>query len=166
MAESPERSRRRGLRIDNPVETAIGFVVIAVASLFAWYASQHGGAKVGALSYPLIASFSSASGVSPGTDVRIAGVKVGAVSEVALDPKTYRANTTLMIDAGVEVPEDSIAKIDAEGLLGGSFIAIAPGASFDMLPPGDQFEHTQGAISLGSLIAQAIGASGASKEDE
>ncbi|MBX2855263.1 MAG: outer membrane lipid asymmetry maintenance protein MlaD [Rhodobacteraceae bacterium] len=166
MAENVEKSKKSGLRLDNPVETAIGFVVIAAAGMFAWYASQHGGGQVGSLNYPLVASFSSATGVSPGTDVRIAGVKVGAVSEVELDPKTYRANTTMLINAGVEVPEDSIAKIDSEGLLGGSFIAIAPGAAFDMLPPGDQFEHTQGAISLGNLIAQAVGASGASKDDE
>ena len=165
MAESAEKSKKRGLRLDNPVETAIGFVVIAVAGMFAWYASQHGGGQVGSLNYPLIASFSSATGVSPGTDVRIAGVKVGAVSEVELDPKTYRAKTTMLINADVEVPEDSIAKIDAEGLLGGSFIAIAPGASFDPLPPEGEFEHTQGAVSLGSLIAQAIGASGNSKDE-
>lgn len=153
------------MKIENPVETLLGAVVIAVAVGFAIFAGQGRGLPAAAGSYPVLASFSSVSGVAPGTDVRIAGVKVGSVAEISLDPQSYRAEAVMMIRSDIELPEDTIAKIDAEGLLGGTFIALAPGASFDALEPGDEIENTQGAVSLGGLIAQVLGAMGSSSDN-
>lgn len=148
------------MKIDNPVETFLGAAVIAVAIGFASYAAQSGGASVGPEAYEVVASFSSAGGVAPGSDVRIAGVKVGSVSDVSLDGETFRAVATLAIRAGVELPEDTIALIDADGLLGGSYVSLQPGASFDLLSPGGEIENTQGAISLNGIISRALGAMG------
>lgn len=150
------------MRVESPVETILGFLVISIAIGFAVFASQGTGATSVSGAYPLVASFSSAAGVAPGTDVRIAGVKVGTVSDVSLDGDTYRATTTMMIRDGVEVPEDSIAVIDSEGLLGGTYVGLSPGGSFDVLGPGDEIENTQGSISLNDIIARALGAIGAS----
>ncbi|MEL6980679.1 MAG: MlaD family protein, partial [Pseudomonadota bacterium] len=112
-------------RIENPIETLVGAGVLAAAAAFALFAASSSGATIGE-SYRINAVFDSATGVSVGTDVRIAGVKVGRVAAIELDTQTYRAKTVLALRDGVELPIDSLAKIDSEGLLGGSFIALEP----------------------------------------
>lgn len=151
-------------KIENPVEVLIGAIVIAVAAGFAFYANQQTGGGAPSGSYNLVASFSSASGLAPGTDVRVAGVKVGSVAGLELDPKTYQARVTLSIRDGVELPDDSLAKVDSESLLGGTFIALEPGAGIDMLEAGDEFEFTQGAITLSGLIARVLTGGGGGDE--
>lgn len=151
------------MRIENPVETVLGAIVIAVAVGFAGFAAQGSFNAAAPQSTAYTASFSSIGSIAPGTDVRIAGVKVGAVSSVELDPETFRATVTMAINSGVDLPEDTLVAIDADGLLGGQYVALAPGASFDLLEPGDAIENTQPAISLNALIAQVL-ASTSSKD--
>lgn len=150
------------MKIESPVETLLGAVVIATALGFAYYASQHAGAAVGGDSYDVSASFGRIGGIASGTDVRIAGVKVGSVSNVSLDPETYRATVTMAIRSDVEIPEDTIVAIDADGLLGGAYVALAPGASFDAIGPGGELENTQSSKSINDIIAQALDAMGRS----
>ena len=106
----------------NPTEVAVGGIVLAVAIGFAVYASQATGLSKGGADYPLTASFRSIEGINVGTDVRLAGVKIGTVTEVGLNAETFRADTTLNIRDGVEIPDDSAAVIASEGLLGGNFV--------------------------------------------
>ena len=80
---------------ENKSEIIAGGVVVAVALGFAVYAANLTGASAAGDSYELGASFRSADGVTVGTDVRLAGVKVGRVTAMALDPETYRASTTI-----------------------------------------------------------------------
>ncbi len=54
----------------------------------------------GSGSYELKASFRSVEGVTVGTDVRLAGVKVGTVTSLALNSKTYFADATLSVREG------------------------------------------------------------------
>ncbi|MEM6667761.1 MAG: outer membrane lipid asymmetry maintenance protein MlaD [Pseudomonadota bacterium] len=144
-------------KLEQPVETLIGAAVLAVAVGFGIYAADSSGnANIGQGSYELKASFSSASGISAGTDVRIAGVKVGSVSDVALDPQSYRAMTTLRIRDDVELDDGASAKIDTEGLLGGAFVSIEPGAGLDPLESGDEILITQGSISLGDILGKVF----------
>lgn len=147
--------------MQNPLETLVGAGVIAVAVGFGVYAAQvnefTGGAGDG---YEVAALFRAANGLASGTDVRIAGVKVGVVSEVTLDPDTYRAKALFAIDEGVEIPEDSLVRIDSEGLLGGTFVALEPGASFIMLENGDEITFTQGSYSLFDLLIRFAGGGG------
>ncbi len=112
---------------------------------------------VGGPGYELVAKFRKAEGVDVGGDVRIAGIKVGSISAMTLDTKTYFATVTFVIDNGVAVPEDSLAKITSSSLLGDSFIAIDPGASDLMLEPGEELTFTQSSISVGDLIGKFIG---------
>lgn len=141
----------------NAAETLIGAAVLAVAGGFIVYAAQSvdlGG--VGAGYYEVKAGFRKASGVTTGADVRVAGVKVGAVSGLELDQKTYRAIASLSIRDGVRIPEDSVAMITSDGILGGAYVAIDPGASDFFVENGAEIEHTQGSVDLIELLSKAV----------
>lgn len=133
-------------------ETLIGAAVVAVAAGFVLYAAQVSGRQVGGSAYALTASFRSAEGITVGTDVRLAGIKVGTVSEMALDPETYQARLRFTVRRDLEIPEDSDVKIASEGLLGGSYLEITPGASEFMLPDGGEVLNTQSSIDLLNLL--------------
>lgn len=142
---------------ENTTEVLVGGVVLAAAVAFGIYAAQAAGLSSGGDSYPLHASFRSLEGVSVGTDVRLAGVKVGTVSGVALNPETFRADTTVDVAKAIEIPDDSAIVISSEGLLGGNFVEIVPGGSPFYFEAGDQITDTQGAVSLISLLLKFVG---------
>ncbi|HET7408736.1 MAG TPA: outer membrane lipid asymmetry maintenance protein MlaD, partial [Paracoccaceae bacterium] len=133
----------------------IGAVVLAVAGGFLVYAANTADMGVGG-GYPLAAEFRAAEGLAAGSDVRLSGVKIGSVTSIGLNPQNYFAAVGMSIDEMYKVPEDSIAKIVSDGLLGGNYVAIDPGASEFMLEPGAAFMHTQGSINLLDLVAKAI----------
>ena len=76
-----------------------------------------------------------------------------------LNPVTYRAETTLAIADGVEIPDDSAISIESEGLLGGNFVNISPGGSEFYFASGDEVEDTQSAVSLITLLLRFVGGS-------
>ncbi|MBA3325863.1 MAG: outer membrane lipid asymmetry maintenance protein MlaD [Rhodobacteraceae bacterium] len=133
-------------------ETAIGAAVIAAAIGFVVYASQVSGRQATGDSYALTAEFRSVEGISVGTDVRLAGIRVGSVTALDLDPSSYQAKATFTVAGALEIPEDSDVKIASEGLLGGSFLEITPGASEFMLAEGDAVVNTQSSVSLLNLL--------------
>lgn len=137
-------------------ETIVGAVVIAIAAAFLAYAYGVSGKGIGRDQYRVAAVFGRVDGVTVGSEVRIAGVKVGAVSANSLDPSTYEANVEFAIDGNVGIPEDSVAKVVSDGLLGGAHIAIEPGASEEMLRAGDKITITQGSVDLLGLAVQAF----------
>jgi len=142
---------------ENRTEAIVGAAVLVVAAAFGVTLSGAAGGGGGtAGSYPLEASFRSVEGVSVGTDVRLAGVKIGSVTGIELDAETFRAETTFAIDPGVEIPEDSAVIISSEGLLGGNFVEVQPGGSLMALPPGASFTDTQGSVSLITLLLRAF----------
>lgn len=138
------------------VETLIGAAVIAIAAVFLGYAyvSTESGAAVGG--YTLIAEFDNIEGVNTGTDVRLAGIKIGTVSNQSLNVESYQAVVTMSLDPKVQLSDDSTAKVTSEGLLGGKFIALEPGGSETKLKDGDRMSYTQGSIDLWSLISKAM----------
>lgn len=140
---------------NNITETLVGAVVLLVSGGFLAYAAQN--ADLGSSgSYPLQAKFFTADGVAPGIDVRMSGVKIGNVSDLTLDKKTFEAVVSLAVNTGIEVPSDSSAKIASDGLLGGSFIAIEPGGSEYALEAGEEIERTQSSVSLIDLLGKAV----------
>ena len=145
----------------NKAEVVVGGAVLAAAIAFAVFAAQKTGfgSATGA-GYALTASFRSLVGVNVGTDVRLAGVKVGAVTDIRLNPETFRADTTLSVQEGIQIPEDSAVVISSEGLLGGNFVEIMPGGSPFNLAAGAEIEDTQGAVSLISLLLKYVGSGG------
>ncbi|NCT13247.1 MAG: outer membrane lipid asymmetry maintenance protein MlaD, partial [Rhodobacterales bacterium] len=134
-------------------------VVLLVAGGFLAYAAQATGIGRSTAGYDVTASFRSAEGVSPGTDIRLAGVKIGTVTGLRLNPETYRADAVFTFQDGVSVPDDSSAVVASEGLLGGTYIEIMPGGSFDALIPGAEIIDTQGSVSLLQLLLQYVGGS-------
>ena len=137
-------------------EVLVGGAVLAVAIGFMVYAGQVTGFSGGQPEYDLSASFRSADGVSVGTDVRLAGVKVGRVTDIALDPQTFRASTRFSVREGIDVPDDSAVAISSEGLLGGNYVEILPGGSPFFLEPGSEIEFTQSSVSLVSLLMKFV----------
>lgn len=137
-------------------ESIIGLAVLVVAAVFLTYAYQQSGRALTARTYALNAVFGRVDGVTPGSEVRISGVKVGAVSDSGLDPATFEARVKLSVARGVEVPEDSVAKVVSDGILGGAHISIEPGASDIMLTEGDTITITQGSVDLLGLAMQAF----------
>ena len=145
---------------ENKLEVIIGAVVIAVALGFVVFLYQSTGLSVSnSKHYELKADFRSADGIHVGTDVRLAGVKVGTVSDLSLNVDTYRAEAELAIENEVDIPEDSALTVSSEGLLGGNFIEIIPGASYEYMQPGDEFLDTQGSVSLISLLLKFVSGS-------
>ena len=144
----------------NVTEVLVGGAVLACAVAFGVYASQSTGLSQGGTGYELGASFRSLEGVGVGTDVRLAGVKIGTVTDVSLNPDTYRADTTFSISDGILVPDDSAIVISSEGLLGGNFVEVMPGGSPFYFEAGDTVEDTQGAVSLISLLVKFVAGDG------
>lgn len=144
---------------ENTTEVIVGAGVLAAAVGFVIYASQVSGFTGATTTYPLEASFRSLEGVSVGTDVRLAGVRVGTVAAVDLNPETYRADTTVSVQQGIEIPDDSAIVISSEGLLGGNFVEIVPGGSPFYFEAGDTITDTQGAVSLVSLLLKFVSGS-------
>jgi phospholipid/cholesterol/gamma-HCH transport system substrate-binding protein len=133
-------------------ETVIGAVVLATAIGFVVYAGQSRGVQLAGGSYPLTAKFRSADGIGVGTDVRVAGIKVGSVSGLELDRASFEAKATFTVQGDLQLPEDSDVKISSESLLGGNFVEITPGASEVVLAAGDEIVNTQGSVSLLNLL--------------
>lgn len=144
----------------NKTEVLVGGAVLAVAVGFLFFAAQITGFSSGSGSYPLTASFRSLEGVNVGTDVRLAGVKIGSVKSVSLNVTTYRADTIIAVNDGIEIPDDSAITIASEGLLGGNFVEIVPGGSPFMYDPSSEIEDTQSAVSLVSLLLKFVSGSG------
>lgn len=138
-------------------EVLLGAVVMVVAVVFVVFALRSTGTVLApAGGYPLHASFRSAEGVRMGTEVRLAGVRIGTVTTVSLDPQSFRAMLTIAIDPAIQLPTDSSIQVASEGLLGGTFIEILPGGALENLGSGDAFEDTQSAVSLVTLLLRAF----------
>ncbi|MEX0318568.1 MULTISPECIES: outer membrane lipid asymmetry maintenance protein MlaD [unclassified Ruegeria] len=145
-------------------EVLVGGAVLAFAVAFGVYASQSTGLSQTGTGYQLGASFRSLEGVTVGTDVRLAGVKIGTVTGVTLNPESYRADTTFSVADGIQIPDDSAVVISSEGLLGGNFVEVMPGGSPFFFEAGDEVEDTQGAVSLISLLVKFVAGDGSSSE--
>lgn len=142
---------------ESRAEILTGAAVLALAIGFVAYAAQGTGLLRAPDSYPLTASFRSIEGITTGSDVRLAGVKVGTVTDLKLNPATFFADARISMRKDVLLPVDSTILVSSEGLLGGNFIEILPGGALENLEPGDEIEDTQGAVSLITLLLKFVG---------
>lgn len=139
-------------------EIAAGAAVLALAAGFALYAANGAGLMAGqGETYPLTASFRAVDGISAGSDVRLAGLKVGTITALTLNPQTFFADAVIEVRKDILLPVDSAILISSEGLLGGNFVEILPGGALENLGPGDEIEDTQGSVSLVSLLMKFVG---------
>ena len=126
--------------------------VLVLEIVFAVVGFQRGVFGASDESFVLNASFRSLEGVTVGTDVRLAGVTVGKVSAISLNPDSFRADMQITLDAGLELPDDTAIIIASEGLLGGNFVELQPGGSPFNYASGDMIVDTQGSVSLLNLL--------------
>ncbi|MBI1361660.1 MAG: outer membrane lipid asymmetry maintenance protein MlaD [Alphaproteobacteria bacterium] len=149
-------------------ETLVGVLVVAVAGAFLFFSlQQRSSAASLADSYALSAKFNRIDGVSTGTDVRVAGVKVGSVTSIKLDPKSYKAVVDFSVKKGVEIPDDTTAQVISDGLLGGSYIGLLIGGSSEFLPDDGtgMVEYTRGSVDLLTVLSEFASSAGKSNSD-
>lgn len=113
--------------------------------------------------YSVTANFTDIGGLKVRAPVTVAGVKIGEVTRIELQPSQLNAKVTMMIRPDKKIPyEDSSARILTEGLLGSNYISIVPGfedqenKSHPYLRAGDVIAKTQEAIILENLIGQLL----------
>ena len=136
-------------------ETLTGALVLVVAVGFLAYAVAHSGRTTGS-GYPLDARFDHIDGLNVGGDVRIAGVKIGTVTQERIDPKTFEAIVTMTVRDDMQLPKDTGATIASESLLGGKYISLSPGGDETDLKPGQMITITQSSVSLEDLLGKFI----------
>jgi phospholipid/cholesterol/gamma-HCH transport system substrate-binding protein len=146
------------------LETWVGFGVVLVALTFGFFAYRTADVHFNQAGYRLYASFSKIDGLVRGAEVKVSGIKVGTVGDMTLDPKNYQAKVQLLVDQTLQLPTDSAVKIQSDGLLGGSHIQIEPGNEKEMLKADEEFEYTQGSVSLMDLIGHALFSATAEKK--
>ena len=137
----------------NIIETVMGAVVLLVAAgvLFVAY---HSSSRAPVEGYRVTANFENAGGVSPGSDVRVGGIKIGTVTDMQLDAKTFQAVVTMQIKAETKLPDDSSAAIVSDSLLGGKFVSVEPGGSDKNFADGGKIGFTQSSVSLEQMIGK------------
>lgn len=148
----------KGVSQNNWAETIVGAVVVLVAAGFLMLTYMRTGS--GSLSgYEVLARLPKVDGLGVGTDVRISGIKVGSVSDMVLDPKNYLVTVHMHIRDDIKLPTDSSMMITSSGILGSSYLSIAPGGDETNIKPGGYIENTQAANSadLMSLAGRFIG---------
>lgn len=137
------------------LELIVGVFVLTGLAAVAYLALKIGaGNLVGSDTYLVQVRFSNVGGLNPGSNVTIAGVSVGRVEAVRLNPADYSAIIGLRLRKEVRLPADSIASIKTTGLIGDKYLALAPGADSRMLAPGELITETESAVDLESLISR------------
>ncbi len=146
----------RVMQQNNVAETLIGAVVVAVAVAFLAFAYLRTGS--GSLSgYEINAKLAKVDGLAVGTDVRLAGIKIGTVSDLTLDPKTYLVTVHMNIRDDIKLPVDSSILVTQAGFLGGQYLSITPGGDDKMMVAGAFFDNAQGSIDVMGLVGRAVG---------
>ncbi|MEY2956462.1 MAG: outer membrane lipid asymmetry maintenance protein MlaD [Gemmobacter sp.] len=138
-------------------EILAGLAVLIVAAGFGLHLARAAGPAAPAAGYELSAAFRAADGVRVGTEVRIAGVRVGSVTALDLDPATFQAVARLGLPGDLELPTDTAAIVATEGLLGGTYVALVPGGALETLGPGEAITDTQGSVDLVTLLLKVVG---------
>lgn len=142
------------------VEILVGFFVslgvaaVLVLTLRVASLQDVGGADG---SYGVTAKFENVGKLSVGNAVKIAGVTVGRVKSILIDPVDFEAVVAMEIGNGFDnIPDDSDAKILTAGLLGEQYVNLSPGGSEQSLVAGSRIKFTQSALVLENLIGQFL----------
>lgn len=141
----------------NIIETIIGFVVIITSLVFlafAYKSSSPSSNEAGG--YKIIARFQNAEGIIDGSDIMLAGIKIGSVESLNLDTNSFLAILNLRINPHVKLPKDSQASVVTSGFLGNKFISITPGSSDEELANNDQIKYTQSSVNIEALLGKLM----------
>ena len=137
------------------METIVGIFVTLGLICVGYMAVKLGNVHImGDDSYPLIAKFTSASGLKIGNPVNILGIEVGRIEHISMDQANQKAIVQIKIKNGIKVYDDAIAAIKNEGLIGDKYMNIDPGGSGSLLGPGGVITDTQAAVDIIDLVSK------------
>jgi phospholipid/cholesterol/gamma-HCH transport system substrate-binding protein len=137
------------------LELLVGiFVVLGIAAIAYLTVKLGSGSLLGGDTYLVEARFANAGGLNAGSSVLVAGVTVGRVKSIHMDPLDYSAIAVLQIQSALKIPTDSMASIKTSGLIGDKFVALLPGADESYLEPGARITMTESSVDLESLIGK------------
>ena len=147
------------MRANYKVELTSGvFLLLGIAAML-WLATEatNYGLQVGDETYRVNVRFTNVADLKLRSPVKIAGVTVGLVEKVSLDPVTFEAVVVMQIDQRFsDIPTDTSAAILTSGVLGDRYIGLEPGGSMEALVEGDQILITQSAVVLENLISKFL----------
>lgn len=140
------------------IEVMVGlFVLLGMLGLvFLALKAANLGSAGGGDTYAVSARFDNIGGLKVRAPVRTAGVTVGRVTSISLDPKTFQGLVMIEIQRAYQFPKDTSAKILTAGLLGDQYIGLEPGGDEKNLAPGELIRMTQSAVVLENLIGQFL----------
>lgn len=139
------------------IEAAVGIFMIIGIICVGYLSIRLGKMEwTGEKYYPVYARFQSVSGLIAGAHVELAGVHVGRVYSIKLDPKRLVAVVELKIQKGLKLSDDVIAAVKTSGLIGDKYIELVPGNSETLLKPGGLITETESAVDLESLISKYV----------
>lgn len=140
------------------LETIVGVFVLVGILCLAYLSIKLGKMELlGGDNYQVIAEFNSVSGLKEGASVEIAGVEVGRVDRITLDPaKGYLAKVYLQINSATKLSDDTIASVRTRGIIGDKFILLKPGGSDTMLANGGRIRDTESAVDFEQLLSEYI----------
>ncbi len=155
------------MKSSHQIEFTAGlFLLLGIACLiFLAVQATDGGSEIRGGSYELVASFGNVGGLRPRAKVSMAGVTVGQVERIELDPQTLDARVTMKISERYDdIPDDTSAAILTSGILGDQYVGLEPGGSPEPMRDGDQFLITQSAVVLEQLIGRFMMGGGGDEE--
>lgn len=140
------------------LETVVGIFVLIGLICLAYLSIKLGKMEVfGGDFYQVYADFDSVSGLKSGASVEIAGVEVGRVSRIILDPKNGdKARVYLQIKGGIKIQDDVIAGVRTSGIIGDKFIQLKPGGSDQIIAAGGRIRDTESSVDIEELISKYI----------
>lgn len=140
------------------IETLVGLFVLLgmIAVVFLALKAANLASFSAGPTYALTARFDNIGGLKVRAPVKSAGVTVGRVTAIGLDPQTFQGRVTMELTESVRFPTDTSAKILTSGLLGDQYIGLEPGGADKNLAAGDQIRMTQSAVVLENLIGQFL----------
>jgi len=137
------------------VETMVGVFVLIGMICVGYLTIKLGKMEwFGGNNYPIYARFASVSGLNVGTHVVMAGVQIGKVESIGLDPEKQIALVRMKIQNHVVLTDEAIASIKTAGLIGDKYIKLSPGGSDKVLKPGETITETESALDLEELIGK------------
>ncbi|CAN5756380.1 outer membrane lipid asymmetry maintenance protein MlaD [soil metagenome] len=137
------------------LELSVGiFVLLGLAAVVYLTIKLGTGSLIGGDTYLVEARFANAGGLHPGSNVQLAGVTVGRVDAIRINPSDYSAIATFRVYSKLQLPTDSMASIKTTGLIGDKYVSLSPGADETFLTPGTRITMTESAVDLESLIGK------------
>ncbi len=155
------------MKSTHQIEFAAGlFLLLGIGALiFLAVHATDGGSELRGETYELTGSFSNVGGLRPRAKVSMAGVTVGSVDRIELDPDTLDARVVMKISQRYDdIPDDTSAAIVTAGILGDQYVTLEPGGSPEPMRDGDQFLITQSAVVLEQLIGRFMMGGGGDDE--